>query len=865
MQLSHWFTVKLLCLFAGLTSKPGMAQVLEDFSDLDLTVSPTWEGDLNKFKTLEGKLQSQSAVTNDKWYLATPSEFRENSHFEVFVNLQFNTSSLNYVDVFLSSDSAKLTGNNSGYFIRMGGTNDEICLYKKNQSQLSLLIDGRNGTTNRSNSAFKLKVIYTNSHQFMLFTDSTGTGHGYTLQGLATDSDYTNNAYLGMVIKQSTSSFFNRHFFDDLYYGKIINDTNKPFVKQHLLPSADTLRIQFSETIKSESLIPNNFTIDNGIDHPVLVGYLPTDSSWVELIIPNKLLSHTIYDLTIKNCKDKANNIMLDTVFNVRWIEGLNPTDYDLVINECMADPDPSVGLPNEEYIELFNRSSTAIQLNGCRIGDKTAEGKLTEYVLEPDSFIIICHPDHVPLFTPFGKVMGVIGFPSLNNADDEILLRNKEGTILHRMVYNLNAYGNTSKSNGGWSLEIKNPLDPCGLNNITASTDLNGGTPGKRNSVHVVTSNADKIRLEKIILKSDLTIQLHFNTTTDSSSVVNPTNYSISNQSIKAVVNNLNVVDITLTSPLVPGQTYSLNIRNIKNCMQRVMPDTTIQISLPENPVPGDVVINEILFNPASGGSDFVEIYNRSTKILTLKGLSLFHNDQNNLPSDLKRIDTTGLLMLPGEFKVFCSNPIWLKNTYKHSEPLNFKALSSLPPMSDDEGHIGLMDAQNIILDEVHYKESMHLPLLIDFEGVSLERISYDISSSEVSNFTSAAASYGFATPGLINSHAYSTQPATDWLSISPNLFSPDEDGHDDIAGITITTPSNVQHATVIIFDPLGQVITTLVNNMPVGNTQTFFWDGTNDRKQKAGIGIYIVYAELFGLDGKKQRVKKTITLGGR
>ncbi len=46
------------------------------------------------------------------------------------------------------------------------------------------------------------------------------------------------------------------------------------------------------------------------------------------------------------------------------------PAYGDIVINELMIDPSPAVGLPEVEYIELFNASSQAYDLRGLKIGD---------------------------------------------------------------------------------------------------------------------------------------------------------------------------------------------------------------------------------------------------------------------------------------------------------------------------------------------------------------------------------------------------------------------------------------------------------------------------------------------------------------
>ena len=51
---------------------------------------------------------------------------------------------------------------------------------------------------------------------------------------------------------------------------------------------------------------------------------------------------------------------------------------FDVVITEIMADPSPVVGLPNAEFIEVKNVSSTPFNLNGWKISDATSTATIT-------------------------------------------------------------------------------------------------------------------------------------------------------------------------------------------------------------------------------------------------------------------------------------------------------------------------------------------------------------------------------------------------------------------------------------------------------------------------------------------------------
>lgn len=840
------------------------AQIKETFDDGSFLTNPQWVGDTAKFKVFNNKLQSKSSVVNDKFYLSTVSKSLENTQWEFFINLQFNTSSINFIDVFLTSDSANLASNNSGYLVRIGTSTDNISLIKKVGTVYTSLINGKAGTTNHSSNTFKIKVTCDAKRNFTLWHDSTGLGNNFISEGTVWDTTFNQSNYFGISIKQSTASFHNRHVFDDFYIGKIITDTIKPFVKDVEINSPDTLRIYFSEKLHPTSLNLLNFDINNSIGNPFSSRFISADSSVIEIALVNSLAANSWYNFGIKNCKDKAGNQLEDTLFQLKWFQTEKPLKNDIVIHEMMPDPEPMVGLPKEEFVELYNRSDKILQLQNCFFSDNTSGGKLPYFVLEPDSFLILCEAGNESFFSPFGKTLGLKGFPSLNNSSDILLLKNADGQLIHQVKYDLTSYMDQLKSDGGWSLEMIDVENLCNPNNFKASVASIGGSPGKINSVKALNPDNEKPFIKKVTVKSDLVIQLTFSETFDSLEASNITNYQVTENTIAGVLATMEMLELKLIQPLVPNKFYTLSVKGITDHCNNVS-DTSIQIITAEKPKSGDIVINEILFNPTTGGDDFIEIYNRTNKILSLKKLTLYNLDKDKQPDDITLIDTLGAVFLPNAFMVFTTNPSWVSEYYKKCDSTAFFKVPSLPTMADDAGHIRLADETKTIIDELDYSKSMHFQLLTDFEGISLERITYDVSSAEISNWTSAASTSGFATPGLVNSHSLSVNKSEDWLSISPTLFSPDEDGEDDLVMFTIQSTSPNQQATLIIFDSYGKLVTTLVNNSPIGITQTWFWDGMDKDGRKTAIGIYIVYAELFGLDGKKYVKKKTVTVGGK
>ena len=129
---------------------------------------------------------------------------------------------------------------------------------------------------------------------------------------------------------------------------------------------------------------------------------------------------------------------------------------YDIVIDELMADPTPQVALPNNEWIELRNTSSTTFNLLGWRIGDATGQsGTLPSYNLLPDSFVIVCTASAVAAMSAYGPTISVTSFPSLDNTGDVIYLRSPQNRIIHAVSYADTWYQNELKKDGGWTLEM--------------------------------------------------------------------------------------------------------------------------------------------------------------------------------------------------------------------------------------------------------------------------------------------------------------------------------------------------------------------------------------------------------------------------
>jgi Lamin Tail Domain/CHU_C Type IX secretion signal domain len=325
--------------------------------------------------------------------------------------------------------------------------------------------------------------------------------------------------------------------------------------------------------------------------------------------------------------------------------------------------------------------------------------------------------------------------------------------------------------------------------------------------------------------------------------------------------------IKLTLATPLSVGIIYTILVNNVlTDCVGNALgTDNTARFAIPVPAAANDIVINEILVDPNTGGVDFVEIYNRSNKVIDLKTMILSQYDTiNNVITSPNDIATEGYLIFPNEYILLSENGAAVKSQYNTTNPEGFLDMSNLPSLNISGGTVCLSTATDII-DNFKYYASMQFGLLNSAKGVSLERIDFNRATQDFTNWHSAAETVGFATPGYQNSQYNDAGETDNAIEITPELFSPDEDGVNDVMNINYHFDTPGYTANITIYDSKGRIVKLLVRNELLGINGTYSWDGLNDDREKARIGIYIVYFEVFDLAGKVKHYKKTCVVAGK
>lgn len=276
----------------------------------------------------------------------------------------------------------------------------------------------------------------------------------------------------------------------------------------------------------------------------------------------------------------------------------------------------------------------------------------------------------------------------------------------------------------------------------------------------------------------------------------------------------------------------------------------------------PNDVVINEILFNPRPDGVDYVEIYNRSDKPLDIKDLYLTNRSASGSMGTPKALTKQSRMLKPGDYLVITEDPYVVQKQYNVSDTTAFIKLSPMPSYPDAGGTVLLLNAQNVILDELQYSEKWHFRLIDNKEGISLERINANQPTQDQNNWHSAATTAGYGTPSYKNSQFNNTGQTEEMFSVEPDIFSPDSDGFNDYAIIKYKFPEPGYVCNITIFNISGYPVRYVARNALCGAEGYFKWDGLDEKSSRIAIGTYIMFAEVFNLKGKTFRYKRAITL---
>ncbi len=1090
-------------------------QVQDDFSDGDLSSNPQWLGDTAAFYVSGmGHMQTKMSTKTDTCFLTTASTINLNTTWEFQLKLLFDPSTSNYTRIYLIADAATLDKSLNGYFLQIGesGNTDSYDLYRQKGNSLVKILDGPPMPRLKPDTLFtKIKITRASDGRWSLFA-ANDTAINYKGLGSVADSLNYSNTYFGILVRY-TATRSNLFQFDNIKIYPSSIDSLQPKVISCFAKNNHQLIVQFNESMDSTAIQDlTNFELDSQ--------QLASSAKWLNFfslqIQFNDSINYGKHFLRLKNLKDLSGNYLMssDSQINFTFKASIAEKFQDLVMNEIYPDPSPSIGLPNGEFIEIYNTQTYTIQLQNHSISDGSSTYTFKKDSLFPGAYLILCNVADTLAYQAYGKTIGCTIWPTLNNTYDHLTLKNPAGILIDSLTYRLSWYREASKSSGGYSLAKIDPYSICKTaGNWNASTEIMGGSPGSLNkiakfqtdtlaialsSINVLNKNQLAIRfnnkiapqtfnaiqfyiadsnqhlffpidyqfdwtyLDYLVLTFDDPIdkglfqfygkniiafdgrdyniiqsfgknipfqklrlkiseimadptpaiglpelefveisnptaigvsacQLYFGNhnskhffeldtlapyafailceRTDTNAflkygktigitsfpsignsidtlylfdeklqLIDSVSYKINqwesnkreggyslarlndfydcpntklwHSSLAAIggspgnnnllelnqleafqVNQLELSEqeititctegidseafdwntiqlIGLSNSLINYQfsnncqslrlfyqqafpmatKFDLQINTLQNCLGQKI-DSTFSIFISDSIYNNQVIINELLFNTSDSLPEFVELYNRSNQIQNLKNWSIGVRNTKNEISYTKKILNTYFLY-PAHYVCISTNSPLLQNRFSFKSINDFITNPEMPTLTNEQGTVVLLSPNQQLIDEVYYNDQMHLSLITNTKNVSLERRSENWSSKDPANWGSAAANYGYATPGYSNSNHQYFSDKEFGLSLSPKIFSPNADGLNDILTINYAFPYPNTLANIEIYNRDGQLITTIGNTISLGQKGFFIWEGIANG-QYVPNGIYILRFSLFDEKG--------------
>jgi hypothetical protein len=686
--------------------------------------------------------------------------------------------------------------------------------------------------------------------------------------GEGEDSASISPGYFGIYYRFSSRQD-RKLWFDGLCIrGVFIPDTVPPCIKGFRLLDEHTIRVWFSENLAMPDAL-------SGQRYVILPGERAADSVWpvddntLDLVYRNPFPMGSPQTLRIRDIADLKGNLSGTLEVEFTWYRAV---PGDVVFNEIMYDPVPEIALPGYEYIELFNRSGFPLEMGGWTLHAGEKAMALPDFSFPPGDPLLLCYGGTGELYGEALHALDVL--PSrtfLANEGTALALLDKDSVLIDWMEYSPLMHAGEYFAEGGWSLERIDPDRTChGDDNWSTSRGVKGGTPGMENAVRGINPDRTSPDILSVFVQDPHNIIVEFSEVMDRQSVMRENAWHTGGgmggpDSISLQSPRNRVLTLWYRQGLVPGREYYLEARGeIEDCSGNGLPQgMKTRFAMPVPPVGPDIFLSEILFNPRPWCPDFIEVFNGGNQTFDLADLRLANRDPESggiVSAD--RVITGHRLFYPGDYLVLTSDPEELRSFYTVYDPACLVKVPSMPQMGDVEGSVLVLDAYLEVMDEMNYDRGMHHPLLASDEGVSLERISFDIGAENRFNWHSASSTEGWGTPGRENSQSGEAIAESEGFEVGPEVFTPDMDGVDDVLLIRYRFGSPGLRARILVVDPRGRLVRVIAPGELLGTEGFYTWDGTDREGRRARTGLYLVLAEVNGPAKETRRYRKTCVL---
>lgn len=634
---------------------------------------------------------------------------------------------------------------------------------------------------------------------------------------------------------------------DLLLEGRFLADTIKPALDSWRVENSSCVRLIFSEAIicsdsaRAVLSLPGQASVQSAFQGVVADSFFLQGDN-LELFFPDPLPNREALDLLLGGFCDRDGNCLDDTVLRIMR----NEAEWgDLLINELMADPEPEVGISMGEYVEFFMASAYVLNLEGwwLEVGER-------KYELSGEPGDVLPGEGVDALFRA-GDYLLLSGV-SLPNQGAMLALYNRDGKLIHAASYEVPYGAPEWKRDGGWSLESPDPDQLCNISQLWEySEDRSGGTPGRLNSVDGERPDYQEPVFLYYGFGEPGDLWLYFSEPLMLSAILSA--------ELRLSPGNFQAMDLSTSGPLSETlichfrvepshfSRFTFHMPAVSDCQGNLSGEFSFNGGPAVVPEPGSVIINEIMYDPLEGAAEYVEIHNPGQTFIDLRDLGFGLSEEEESFDKMLPLSDYSRIVAPGDFLVLSKSIPQLRDSYGLEISGSWVELEKMMSLPDGGGKVWLTDRSGNTIDVVSYNDEMHMELISDTRGISLERIDPARVGSDAHNWHSAASIEGYASPGRPNSQTLPVSDRESGLVAEPGVFSPDNDGYEDLLRIS---PGVEESGTVIrlwITTPDGRPVRSLANNHVAGLSSQYTWDGRDEGGGMAAEGFYIVHLRTY------------------
>ncbi len=629
--------------------------------------------------------------------------------------------------------------------------------------------------------------------------------------------------------------------------------------------------------------IPVEFYQDSNGDSLPDQNELIASTTLSQILQPNDTVSVTA---TAHNLLAGQQTFMVRTLLSsdqnpsndlLRAVVSVGLAKQSVVVNEIMYAP-----TSGPEWIELYNTTSNALDIKGWKLSRGSTGSKYTitnsQTLIPQQGYVVVTKDSSYFLDNyPFnqGTIIQASSLPEffLNNSGSSVVLFDQSGAQMDSIRY-LPTWG----GNDSTSLERIEPLgSSTDATNWGSSGDTNKSTPGKQNYLTPLDYNLHALRVLSVtavnfyslviqnigrLPASNFSVSLYYDANEDSLAQDEELIQTLTQSTTLQPKDSL-VINFTWDAPTA-GELHLIgkidDPQDLRTSDNIVVGSVKISFSF------NALVVNEIMYEPATGQAEYIELYNRSATPVNIRNWRIADEVDTSTTSKTHVIRNSSLVIRAGEYVVVTSDSsIYTSYPYLTDSAYHVIIKHNLVSLNNDGDNIILSDLTRTTIDSIHYLPSWHNADVEQVSGKSLERINPHLPSNDKRNWSTCANPRG-GTPGKQNSLYTITVPSSASLSFSPNPFSPDGDGFEDVTIMSYELPSTTGLIRARIYDASGRLVRTLADGEPSGSHGELIWNGYNDRNERIRMGIYVVLLEaLDGNGGEVQTVKGVVVVAAK